>query len=683
MVSGKSEAIIIVPDDCKPVELYAAEELQYHIRESTGAELEIIKESEGEFVHGKTKVYVGNTRGLAKLGIEIRQPEPFSWNREDYAWAGAVSGNHLYFYGIDGDGPVTGSESPRASHESMPLGTLFAIYDFLENEIGVRWVWPGKSGEIIPRKQDIVVFSYHQEGMPRFVNTYWRAWHVYAVDRQGWTEETRDNFLREQRQWLTRHRFRRLSPIASFEGLIGVRETTYHRTHPGIVAMTPDGKRGVYYQSDKAYFSGHGWRKVAQCVSNPDLPGLLLDYWKSTYSVRKKFSNTNIVPAGENDIPAYCICEECRSWDAPDERFDQNIYWRGEVVPKTANDLWAWLSRLNGNSPSVTDRYAKYWLNVLRVAKEWNPDAKVYAIAYLNYSEPPKETCLNEDILVGMVNWPYLTWTQEDNERAIKQWDAWRASGAGMITRPNTTYNGHNLPVFYGRKWAELFGHAANNGLLGTDLDALFGQWATQGPNLYIIGRMHYRPDLAVETILDEYYSAFGPAKDQVRAYFEHWEEISNQLTDAAVEAQRREMRELWEQYGTPWTNRLVLASYQFSPESLAEGRRLIESAVRAAQQDENAIGRVRMLELGLTNVEMTLDALDAYWKFVKNRESRVREKLEAKVSDLMAFRANYERELNINLAWLYNEERGLWSAVRLDNLKPMQSASEIEVNAE
>ncbi len=48
--------------------------------------------------------------------------------------------------------------------------------------------------------------------------------------------------------------------------------------------------------------------------------------------------------------------------------------------------------------------------------------------------------------------------------------------------------------------------------MTGTDFDSLQGQWAAQRPNLYLLSRIHVRPEMPVDGILDEYYAAFGPA---------------------------------------------------------------------------------------------------------------------------------------------------------------------------
>ena len=83
------------------------------------------------------------------------------------------------------------------------------------------------------------------------------------------------------------------------------------------------------------------------------------------------------------------------------------------------------------------------------------------------------------------------------------------------------------MPHIYARQFADEFGHYAANAMVATDFDSLTGQWAAQGTNLYLLHRLHTRADRPVDEVLEEYYSAFGPAAEQVERYFDYWEEYT------------------------------------------------------------------------------------------------------------------------------------------------------------
>ena len=91
--------------------------------------------------------------------------------------------------------------------------------------------------------------------------------------------------------------------------------------------------------------------------------------------------------------------------------------------------------------------------------------------------------------------------------------------------------DGHVFPVFYAHYLAEAFQFTAQRGLIATDFDSLTGQWATQGPNPYLLARLHNDVSLSVEAILEEYYQAFGHACSGVAAYFAFWQKVSDRVT--------------------------------------------------------------------------------------------------------------------------------------------------------
>ncbi len=676
---GAPKAIIILPDHPKPAETFAAEELRHHIKLATGAELPILADHQS-MGRPEPTIQVGQTRAFRELGVRLPQPEPFALGKENYPWAGKLVGGKLHFYGVDGPGavPAYGEKGPW---DSTPTGTLFAVYDFLEKELGVRWIWPGPTGEIVPPRPTLSVESYDRSGEPRFINTLWRSEHVLTLSKTGWhTPEARREFLDNERLWLLRHRFRRLAPTSSFEGLIGKKE--YHR-HRDIVAMTPDGKRGVYYRDNELDFKRHGWNRVSTCVSSPELPGLYVKYWKETLKNRATRSNTSIVAFSENDIPAYCFCTRCRAWDAADPGFKESPYWRGEVHPKSTVEMWQALSTRDPRNPSLTDRYAKFWLAGLKAAQAWRPDASINVIGYLNWSQPPKETKLNEHIHVGIVGWPYLTWLAEDTDAINRLWDEWAATGATLRIRPNSTCNGHNLPVFYGHWFARAFNHAAANGLEGTDLDTLTGQWGVQGPTLYLIARIHAEPGADPEAVEAEFYAGFGPAQKEVAAYFAHWKKVAERRTRAEATAESETLRERWEKYGTSRVGRLLVAAPPFKPEVVAEGKPLLAAAVAAAANDPAAAARVRVLELGFEHMEKTLATLATLQRFAETHAPADRASLKEATTALQAFRRAHERELISDLGWLTNEENGYWGETALKRLTPQKASQAASASGE
>src|SRR5690606_22552728 len=114
-------------------------------------------------------------------------------------------------------------------------------------------------------------------------------------------------------------------------------------------------------------------------------------------------------------------------------------------------------------------RYAKFWLALQKEGQKHDPNATVIGYAYADYTEPPLETKLNKNIIVGIVpakNYPY----SEKEAREFKRtWDGWAATGASLYLRPNNFLTGYNMPYVYAKQFGNDYKHAAQQGLVATD----------------------------------------------------------------------------------------------------------------------------------------------------------------------------------------------------------------------
>jgi hypothetical protein len=137
---GKPVACIIVPSQPLPVESYAAKELQYHIESATGSELPIV--SEDPQVPLGVHIFLGHCKATQEARVD-----PTSLPGNSYILK--TIGHDLYLVGNDSRGDPLDADT----HE----GTLFGVYDILENQMQVRWLWPGKLGEVISPRKDLSI----------------------------------------------------------------------------------------------------------------------------------------------------------------------------------------------------------------------------------------------------------------------------------------------------------------------------------------------------------------------------------------------------------------------------------------------------------------------------------------------------------------------------------------------
>ncbi len=676
--AGEPVAAIVVPEGVLPAVRLAADELQHHVRKATGAELPILVEGRADLDRWGHAVYLGDTRAAREAGIDAAAMGRFE---------GVVRAQPkaLILAGRDEAGDVIGSALIGAVNVSC--GTLFAVYDFLETDLGVRWLWPGDLGEVVPERADIAISEVSRETGPVLEQAVFRmGWR--SPKNVLWRSSFAPQFYDAQRLWLCRQRY-------AFKTYLGYQHSfqgywdRYGTSKPEFFNQLPDGTRrplppkGFWKQLERenpqfyaAFADGidqplpdypidsYQAVNVTLCVSNPDLHRHIVDQYRDRFDpAAGRLEPGNLLVLCDNDSPGLCTGEACRAWDAPDPRFDEHPYWLGKHVPEVT-DRFPFLragdsGEANRPSPSLSDRYARFYLAVQEEAEKYLPGATVFGYAYANYSEPPRQVKLNERVIISFVGWPKFPFNADRLAAARAQWDAWRAAGVRMVLRPNSTHSGHNLPISFGRALGAELQHAARNGLIGTDFDALTGQWGTQGPSLYTLARLQIEPERPIDDILGEYYDAFGGAASQVRAYFDHWDAVSAAVTSDEY-ARYLELRP-----GAGGSERwLWIADLVFTRSVMERGRALLDDAVAASQGDPVAQARVDFLVKGYTNARMTLDVLRLHNEFKASETKANRERFERAQDRLRAYRDSIERDHIADMGYLYYLEQyhtGWW----------------------
>lgn len=654
--NNSPKAAIVIPDKATPTEKYAAEELQYHVEKASSAKLPICSERHKPSGF-KSCIYIGNCRKTRNAGINVSALPPSGHIIK-------TVDNDLFLAGKDrcrskasnGAGSIAGIGNHWCADWQ---GTLFAVYDLLENEMNVRWLWPGELGEIIPRSKDISFDSINRTGHPRFVSSRLRAPKIPS-NSLGWKyDKNKEKFLKEQNQFLLRHRL-----AASMNMPYGHHFGNYWRrlgkTHPEFFNLLPNGKREPLQGDPKG-------KNITLCVSQPAL-------WKQIVSDWKKNPERNpdhipykpYINACENDSPGMCACEKCRSWDSPDPAFESSDYWGKKIqMPKRlrftiANATWG--EDVEGKiAPSLSDRYAKFYVKVLETAKKEDPEARLTGYAYANYWEAPKNTKLNKDIIISYVPPLWFPYSKKISESFRRNWRGWINAGVEeMVLRPNLTHAGANLPIFYAKRFAGDFSYAAARGMSATYFDSLLGAWSAQGPTLYLLARIHEHPEWNSDKILDEYYSGFGKAKEAVKKYFEFWERHSDSLDEKTVKKYCMEERDSRGRPGGGFKNYVRIAHRLFPPESFAKARKFINKAIESARGDVCAERRVAFLEEGLTDAELTAATRAAQAKMEKSPTEENRKAFETAFKKLIDYRGGIEADNVCNFGYIaYREKYG------------------------
>jgi hypothetical protein len=75
-----------------------------------------------------------------------------------------------------------------------PNGTRYAVTTFLEDKLGVRYLWPGELGKVVPRQETIVVADFERRFTPKLAQRRIRSMGYHdriqvGLDRLGLKKE--------------------------------------------------------------------------------------------------------------------------------------------------------------------------------------------------------------------------------------------------------------------------------------------------------------------------------------------------------------------------------------------------------------------------------------------------------------------------------------------------------------
>jgi hypothetical protein len=454
-------------------------------------------------------------------------------------------------------------------------GTLFAVYDLLERDLHVHWLWPGKLGEVIPRQKDLSLSPANASVTPRL-----------------WFKQWRGGSSRGERVWLKRQRFGR-SVQPQYGHSFGQYWPKYGQAHPEYFAMLPDGTRRL----DPTQDPGPEW--VHMCVSEPALATQIIENWKA----RRAPEFLNVC---EDDGWAGCACPTCLAWDEPDPDnavpFDQRLEAAKKAFAGKEGRPDNWMLQLG----SLSDRFARFWMRVADQAVKTRPDVKVVSYVYDNYRKPPVKAKLDPHVLCGVVPQESIFgYSKLDSQVFRHDWAGWEKTGCTLFLRPNYTLQAPNFPAFYARILGDDLKFALAHGLRGTDFDSLTSKYSTQGPSLYMLAAILNRPDESTDAILDEFCAAFGPAKDVIKQYFTLWQSVYPNFSAEEQSIQIKAKRKYGAGTYGPF---YLLAGEIYTPRVMTNAWSLLEEARKSAAPDATAAARIEWLVKGLKQADLMLE---------------------------------------------------------------------------
>lgn len=513
----------------------------------------------------------------------------------------AANENHVVIAGRDRWDPAKLEVETKAGlikGVQQEYGTINAVYTFLQDQLGLRWFWPGELGEDVPKSERLAIdapFEYRHHPQIRARGS------MFNYSRLG-----NRGYGRAQ-EWTMRQRLQLDSlPIEGGHGF-GDWWDRYHEKHPDIFALQPDGTRSGFPSP----------RTAKLCMTNPKVWDLWLE---DVAEELEQDPHRTVFNASPNDgwASGHCVCERCTAWDHPD----------GELR------IFNW-SKRNEARPATSDRDVTF-ANTLGGLLEQNYPDKDYRVLMLSYGHsrpaPVKARPADNVIMTLVANFFGRTGlvdrgsTRGDTYR--EQFEAWSEIVPSMFWRPNTGSPAgwqQGLPDLHVAQTILDFQDVAAANCVGIYIDGVWEHWSTVGPLYYLMAQLAWNPGVDAEAILDDYYArAFGPAAVHVRDYFETLENERMAFTATNGEAGVFSFPELY-------TKELLVAS-----------RERLEKATAAVPVDSVFARRVAFVRAGLTYTDLQMEnirLMDGYWKEPSPAvAARVRQNWEAIEAHVAAF---------------------------------------------
>ncbi len=397
--------------------------------------------------------------------------------------------------------------SDRWAHWSNE-GTAWAVADFLERFVGVRWYWPAElGGRCVPRSESLVIPPAHYRDHPVF---RLREYHP----PQGWKLPTKA--CSSDKESLP------FPPGAIPDGVEAVNMRTYLPLVRGgcswpykIKVHQPQGlgnRPAEWHEAHKAMFAvkKDGTRNVRMlCYSSPEALAYLLEGCEHVWSKGgggRPWVTSTCVTVSPADSALDCRCPACR-----------------ETVAKAGGD------RIDGASLIM----ALFVKRMCEAVKQRWPDKKVIYLPYWNYQECPKEVDYPDNLVImaAMTTYPMALNAQAANfEEAVDRLRAWRTKACVPVTVwdycVGWTYGPHQYPHVVRDFHKAVRGVSAGTFINGENL----GEWTTTAPTLYVWMKVLWNPDLDVDAVLDEmcrrlYGKAGGTVRELLRLECDLWED--------------------------------------------------------------------------------------------------------------------------------------------------------------
>jgi hypothetical protein len=544
-----------------PADTAAAQELVTYIERSTGAKLVLapIPPKEGAVI------YVGFASAPNSIQRELAKHE----------------GDTYVIRTLDDTALVLAGNGRN--------GTKYAVDAFLQQQVGVRWLWPGELGEVVPQGAALTVPETSILREPAYV---WRD-----LGPGGALWGPRDKLTAERELLGVSSAHQQLEQ--EWEQRSGFGGELIYGGH-AMGEILPPAKYGPQHPEYYALLNGRrewerfdGKHGTQPCTTNADVIRIVTDYAGKFFD---RHPDYDAFAVSLNDGGGFCECDRCRALDS------------GHVVV-AGDDPEGGKA---GRKAVITDRIVTFANIVAENLARTHPGKKVILFAYGQYKQPPSRVKMHPNVIIQYTFHVSNNWNPESESQQLRETGAWSSAASRLgIYEYFIQGNFPDLP----RPMAEPIQRSVQKlraqGYRYYQTQSGDG-YAINGLNYYLLGRLLWDPQADIAALQADYFArGFGLAAPAVARYFgrldQAWRALAGKSVamDAATRAQYARVAEAY-----PKELRAACA------------RDLAEAATVATGRERDRVEFLRRglhyVDLTVTAIDRTLPLFDAGWKLDK-----------------------------------------------------------------
>ena len=445
--------------------------------------------------------------------------------------------------------------------------TEFAVYDFLERECGVRFLWPGKLGTVIPQGKVKTLADGDYAYQPQFAIRLSQSFHypnrfLSTQDRLDRAEWLIHNKIGQELRGGFGHAFSHIMP-----------QEKYAKDHPEYFSLvSPANWVGGNKPAKPTRKTTPGCWQL--CTSNDEVRQIIAEKLAAN-------PTTNIQSISPNDGGGFCECDKCKAQDYP----------------------------LQDKFP-LTNRMYDFLADVATRVKKLNPKTKIGLFSYSYFAGvPSRKVQLPDNCYLSLCYIQVEQLTPAMQKELDEKIIGLGKLGAKIVGREYWgTHYYQGMPIDHSRLIAHNINLLSKYGAAG-----IYGEpsnnFAIRPSDNYLLAKLSWNPALKREDILNDFCrSAFGNAADLMYEYFdsgetEFWAKWSKLMLSK---------RPMMEFVPSMYANTLKVLSQIFDKEwAKARIAKLRKAKAKAKLPEEKA--RIDYIISGV-NVALSKSELNEMW---------------------------------------------------------------------